>query len=210
VALGLALSLVGTTAGVAAVPGARNAVLGWLGLRSVEVRRVPVLPVLPKGAGAFLDLGRRTSLQSARQAVRFRLLVPARSGLGSPAVYVGRWPVGGRVSLVYAPAPGLPRAVDVTVGMLVTEFLGRQPVGFIQKSLGSGTTAQELTIDRDPAVWIAGRPHVVAFQDVRGVVREDTVRLAGNTLLWRRGQVMIRIEANIPRSAAVAIARSMR
>src|SRR5205823_1349665 len=63
VALGVALSLLGTTAAVAAVPSARNTVLDWLGLRSVQIRRVPVLPAVPKGTGAILELGRLTSLQ---------------------------------------------------------------------------------------------------------------------------------------------------
>jgi hypothetical protein len=209
VALGLALSLLSGTAAVAAVPDARNAVLDWLGLRSVQVRRVPVPPVVPKKA-VSLDLGQRTSLQTASASVRFRVLVPGVSSPGSPAVYRSQWPAGGRVSLVYEPRPGLPRAVAVNVGMLITEFQGEQPVGFIQKSLGPGTTAQELTIDGDPAVWIAGRPHTVVFLDAHGVVREDTMRLAGNTLLWHRGQVLIRIEANLSERAAIRVARSMR
>jgi hypothetical protein len=94
--------------------------------------------------------------------------------------------------------------------MLITEFEGDQPAAFIEKTLGPGTTAEQLTLRGEPAVWISGQPHVVVFRDAHATIREDTLRLAGNTLLWRRGAVLLRIEAHIPEAAALRIARSMR
>jgi hypothetical protein len=207
-----AAALLASSAAVAAVPAARHAVLDWLGLRSVRIQRVPTQPTAP-GPGAprvGLDVGRRTTISGARASVRFSILMPRLARLGDPEVYVSSSPPGGRVTLLYAARPGLPPAVGTGVGMLITEFQGDQPADFIEKTLGPGTTAEQLTLRGEPAVWISGQPHVVVFRDADGTIREDTLRLAGNTLLWRRGAVLLRIEAHIPKTAALRIARSMK
>jgi hypothetical protein len=210
VVIATAAALSVATAAVAAVPSTRHAVLDWLGLRSVRIERVPVRPALPPATHRDLDLGLETSLGAARAAVRFRVLVPRLSILGAPALYLGSAPPGGRVTLLYAPQRGLPPTIAPRVGMLITEFRGLQPVDFIEKTLGPGTTAIRLQIAGEPAEWISGRPHLVVFRDASGIIRQDTLRLAGNTLLWRHGPELIRIEANISKALAVRIARSMR
>jgi hypothetical protein len=204
--------LLAATGAVAAVPATRHAVLDWLGLRSIRIERVPTQPSAPRpGAlGVGLDLGRRTTTSGARASVRFPILTPRLLGLGDAEVYVSSSPPGGRITLLYRARPGLPRAVGSGVGMLITEFRGDQPVDFIEKTLGPGTTAEQLTLQGEPAVWISGQPHVVVFRDADGTIREDTLRLAGNTLLWRRGALLLRIEAHISKAAALRIARSMR
>jgi hypothetical protein len=211
VLMAFAVAVLAATAAVAAVPAARHAVLDWLGLRSVRIERVPTRPTArrPGAAGVGLELGRRATLSGARASVRFPILTPQLAGLGAPEVYVSSSPPGGRVTLLYATRPGLPPAVGRGVGMLITEFQGDQPVAFIEKTLGPGTTAEQLTLRGEPAVWISGQPHVVVFRDADGTIREDTLRLAGNTLLWRRGAVLLRIEAHITEAAAIRIARSM-
>jgi hypothetical protein len=174
----------------------------------VRIIHAPQLPALPPGPiGRNLDLGRRTTIAGARSQVRFAVLVPRSV---PDEVYVSTTPTGGRVTLVYAPRRGLPRATGTGAGMLVTEFLGQQPAGFLQKTLGPGTSAIPATVNSEPAVWISGAPHEVVYLDARGLPREDTLRLAGNTLLWRHGAVLVRIEAHVTLRAALRIARSMR
>jgi hypothetical protein len=204
--------LLAATAAVAAVPAVRHAVLDWLGWRSVRIERVPTQPTAPRpGApGVGLGLGRRTTISGARASVRFLTLTPRLAGLSDPQVYVSSSPPGGRVTLLYPPGSGVPPSVGRKVGMLITEFRGDQPAAFIEKTLGPGTTAEQLTLRGEPAVWISGQPHVVVFRDADGTIREDTLRLAGNTLLWRRGGVLLRIEAHLSKAAALRIARSMR
>jgi hypothetical protein len=195
-------------AAVAAAPGLRHSVLDWLGLRSVHIERVPKLPALPPGrAGGDLGLGTRTTLPGARSHVRFPVFVPA---LAPDEVYVASAPAGGRVMLVYAPRAGIPRSPETHVGMLITEFRGDQPRGFIDKTLGPGTTAEPVTVNGDPGMWIAGRPHEIVYRDANGNIDTDTLRLAGNTLIWRHGEVLVRLEADVSRSAALRIAGSMR
>jgi hypothetical protein len=207
-AIALAALLLMAGAAFAAAPGLRHSVLDWLGLRSVHIQRVPKLPALPPGrAGGDLGLGTRTTLAGARSHAGFHVLVPA---LTPDEVYLARAPGGRRVTLVYAPRAGLPRAHETHVGMLITEFRGDQPPGFMEKTLGPGTTAERATVHGDPAVWIAGRPHEIVYRDATGNVDTDTLRLAGNTLIWRHGEVLVRLEADVSKAAALQIARSMR
>src|SRR5205809_4812203 len=76
-AVAIACALALPAAAIAAVPGARHAVLDWLGLRSVRVRTVPVEPPAPPGPGSRpsgrpgADLGRRATLARARAPLPF-------------------------------------------------------------------------------------------------------------------------------------------
>jgi hypothetical protein len=195
-ALPLAL-LVLAVGGVAAVPSARSAVLRWLGIEGVRIERVPVAPT-PAPSATGLDLGERTTLAPAT-------LVP--SALGPPdAVYAA----GERVTLVYRPRPGLPESEHSGVGALLSQFPGRTNVGFIRKFAGPDTRIERVRVAGEPGFWVAGAPHSLLYEDPTGAIRESPARLAGSTLVWRHGDLTLRLEADIPRSRALAIARSIR
>ena len=118
-ALALVLLLVLAAVTAAAVPAVRDAVLDFLGLQGATVERRTTLPTPPPERP--LDLGRRTTLESAGEGLAFEPLVPA--GLGAPdGVYVGGGVAGGELSLAYLPRPGLPRARSTRLGLLVSEF----------------------------------------------------------------------------------------
>ena len=184
---------------MAAVPDARNAVLEWLGLRSVEVRRVPAPPRVPARPGdRALDLGAPTTLAAARDRLRFRILVPGQPA-ASPRVFVDDTPPGGRVSFLY----DRPR-------LLLIEFRGSSTQTFLEKAVGPGTTIERVRVGGAPGAWIAGRPHGVVFADARGVIRQDATRLAGNVLLWERDGLVLRLEGARTREDALRVARSVR
>jgi hypothetical protein len=177
-------------AGAAAIPGVRH----FLGFGSVRVERVPKLPLRP-GPGAKLALGARTTLADAN--VGFQPLVP--TALGRPAVYVDRTPPGGQLSLLYRNGH-----------LLLTEVQGRVRQQFLQKFVGPGTTVERVTIDGAPGLWIQGALHEVVYEDRKGLIRPDTIRLVGDTLLWRRGPVLLRLEGARRKAEALRIARSLR
>jgi hypothetical protein len=205
-AIAFAVLLLLAGSAVAAVPSLRHSVLDWLGLRSVKIERVPRLPAT--GPGGTLALGERVTLDQARRRVAFPLLVPADR---SPdAVYVDTLPSGGQVALAFKPGRGLPESGTTGLGMLITEFRGEQPFTFLQKTLVPGTTAQRVTVNGGRGVWIAGKPHLVLFTDEHGQIRDYTPRLATNTLIWRQGALLLRLEAHIPKAEALRIAASMR
>jgi hypothetical protein len=190
---------------MAVSPDARSSVLEWLGLKSVEVeRREPTAPPPQPGTlGDELGLGTPVSLEQARERSPF-VSLPQADGLGEPdALYLD----GDSVSMVYGERPGYARANEIGASLLVQEFEARvEP--FIQKSIGQGSELERLTIDGDPAFFISGA-HGFAYEGDADV-RFEEQRLAGNTLLVERGDgLLIRIEGDIERDRAVAIARSI-
>jgi hypothetical protein len=204
-AYGLALLAAGFALTMAVSPDARSAVLEFLGLKSVKIeRREPnAPPPRPGKLGSRLGLGRPATLEQASRRAPY-LRVPAAPGLGRPdAVYLGD----GSVALVYGGRYGYARARSTGVALLVQEFPAR--IGeFIEKSLGQGARLERLRVSGDPAYFITGA-HGFAYLRGRQVGFEEQ-RLAGNTLLVERADgLLVRVEGDLTRDRAVAIARSL-
>src|SRR4051794_35006717 len=122
----LAIALAGLllmAATAAAIPGIREPVLDWLGLRSVHVERVP--RPLPEVPGAKLALGEHVSLAAARKRLAFTPVVAP--GLGTAAAWFDGTPPGGELTLVY-------RNGEV----LLAEVEGGLDRGFVFKFLQPG------------------------------------------------------------------------
>jgi hypothetical protein len=194
----LALALAGLlvlAGGAAAIPGIREPVLDFLGLRSVKIERVPrPLPVVP---GARLGLGQRTALAAARPKLGFEPVV--LSGLGAPVAWVERFPEGGHLSLVYGSGR-----------ILFSEVRGRLLRQYLLKFVGPDAQVDAVRVDGERGVWIHGQPHQYAYADATGDIRTDTVRFAGDVLLWRRGALLLRLEGARSKAEALRIARSAR
>jgi hypothetical protein len=186
IALGALLLLAGSAL---AIPAVRD----WLGLSSVEIKRVP--KPLPVVRGARLALGTHVTLDDARGKLGFRPVLPG--ALGTPSVYYDPVPAGGQFGLVYPH------------GIVITEVEGGL-TPYITKFLPPGTTMNRLTIDGGRALWIHGAFHQYAYADRTGAIRTDSVRTAGDVLLRRHGNLLVRIEGARSRQQAVAIARSAR
>jgi hypothetical protein len=193
-------------AGAGAVPAVRDAVGDLLGLDGATVERVPELP--PSRGG--LDLGRPIALDDAARQSAFPLRLPDDDSLGRPdRVYLRGSGRLGQVTLLYRPAtPGLPEIGSTGVGLLLTQFRGDLNSDLVQKFIGPYTGTKRVRIDGSTGFWIAG-PHTFAYRDADGEVRTEP-RLADSTLLWRRGRVLLRLEANLPLSRALEIARSVK
>jgi hypothetical protein len=192
---------------VMAVPPARSAVLDLLGFGSVRiVREEP----RPSRFGQALGLGDPVTLAQARRRAGFPVRVPAE--VGEPdAVYFYEHPsTGRRVDLVYRERPGLPSSSNTGAGLLVTEFPAvASPL--IEKSIGSGTKVERLTVGGDPAFFLSGREHGFAYLIDPGRSGFEEQRLAGNTLLVERSDgVLLRVEGDASREALVRIAESAR
>jgi hypothetical protein len=195
--LAIALAVVAVAVGaVLAVPPARTAILDWLGLGGVEIRRVDELgEVPPQGR---LVLGERTSLAEALRRSGHPVLVPA--GSGEPdAVYLDSSAPGSPVALVYG-ALEKPR-------LLVLEF---RAAPLIQKTLGAETRAEPVLVNGGGGLWITGPRHEFIYRTVEQDYVTDTQRLAGNTLLWTQGPLTLRLEGDLSKQEALRIARSMR
>ena len=209
VAIAAAVALLAS--GVLALsPRARRAVADFLGLRGERIKVVPSLVPSPAPLGTALQLGQMTTIAGAQEKVPFTILAASAPGLGTPVVYLGYTFPDGQVSFVYPPSPGIPSVGTSGVGILLTEFRGRPDQQFIEKFIAAGTSIQAVTVDGALGYWIAGGVHEIVYLDPDGVPISNTLRLAGNVLLWQRGDVTLRIESSLSLEQALAIARSVR
>jgi hypothetical protein len=202
---------------VGGVTPVRTTVAHWLGIRGIVIETVPRNPTpRPQPTttptptlGERLLLGRQLTLAEARAAVDFPITVPA--SLGDPdAVYLRDATPTKVISLVYLPRSGLPAASTTGVGMLVTQFRATVDQQLFEKLVGPDATVEPVTVNGGAGYFLAGQPHQLAYRDPAGNYFNDDLRLAGNTLIFERGDISIRIEANLTRDAALAIAQSLR
>jgi hypothetical protein len=195
-AVALAVLVVAVGA-IMAVPPARTAILDWLGFGGVEIRRVSELPQVP--SEGRLVLGERVSLDRARALAEHPVLVPDEAGYEQPdAVYVDPFAPGRPVALVYGPLER-PR-------LLVLEF---RAAPLIEKALLGETRVEQVTVDGARGLWIEGPRHEFFYRTLEREAMRDTQRLAGNTLLWTRGPLTLRIEGDLSKAEAIRIAESM-
>jgi hypothetical protein len=212
-AVGLAAVLLAAVVLVAS-PGTREAVARRLGLRGIGVQiggPPPATVTTTPGARLDLGLGDRVTLDEARRRVGFPVVVPSAPGFEQPdAVFVDQAALpGGRVDLVYRARPGLPASQFTDAGLLVTQFQGRPTPEFLKKVAVMGMV-EEVTVGGEPGYWFSGEPHFFTYVDAAGEFREEQTRLAGNTLIWQRGDLTLRLEGELPKDEAIRIAESMR
>lgn len=192
----------------------REAIAGWLDLHT-NIHLVPHPPTpspLPPGPlGERLGLGNSTTLESAQGQIKWRIHIP--SSLGKPdEVYLKQPPTGpsgGEVTLVYAKRADIPATGLTGVSVLVTEARGAVNEVFFQKTIGSDSTIEEVSVGGHKGYWISGSPHNFAFTDATGNFYSETLRLATNTLIFDDGGTIVRIEGNMTRIQALQIANSL-
>ncbi len=197
-----------------ASPGVRSAARDFLHRRGVDIFPVPSVPAPTTHAPSASPIaipGERVSLEAARARMPFAIRLPV--DFGEPdAVYIQRIGTTEAVALVYLAGPGRPAPSNALpdVAALVVEVRAGFDDSFIGKGLGPGTTVEQVKVGGAPGDWIQGQPHFVFYRDAQGNYRQDTVRLAGNTLIWVEGDVTLRLEAQLGRDAALAIAEGFR
>lgn len=203
------IGLVLITVLVLAVSGStRSTVADRLGLSGVSISSDPTVTAT---SGSDLDIGNPTTLDDALRVTGGNLLLPPTDLLGSPDEIDLREADGTiQVSYLYRPDDELPEAGDSGVGLLISQFDGNTNQSFIQKQLGSETTVELTEVNGQTAFWLAGAPHVFFYEHPDGSIREESIRLAANVLLWETNGKTIRIESQLDQASVIAIAESMR
>lgn len=190
--------LAAALAAVLAVPDARSTLRRWLGLGGVEVQLVDRLPAV--SGKALVTLGRPIAPALVREAATFGLVYPD-AALGEPdRIYIAR--DGAEVSFLY----GRPDSVR----LLLTEVDGRLEPAFAKKLVATRTRVEVLQVGGEPALWIEGAPHAFLYLDRRGAVVPGSLRLARNTLIWQRGDLVLRLEGALDRAKALEVAEQLR
>lgn len=123
--------------------------------------------------------GIRVPLAEARNSVDFDVVVPT----GYRAVYLE----GGIVTFVWP-------------DRLLMEFRGDEP--FLKKVTEQDSTVEWVDVSGYAGIWIEGRPHGLFLPG-------GEARLAGNVLIWVRDGVTFRLEGELSRERALAIAGTL-
>jgi hypothetical protein len=196
-AFAIALAVLAVSAAaVMAVPSARTAILRFLHIGAVTVERVETLPPA-RERPLTTGLGRRVSLDDGARSAGFRMLLPP---LDDP---VERVYVRDRVQSALLEVPG-------AGAVLLTEIPGSRQFDYAKKLSAPATRLDEVSVNGAFGIWIEGAPHVVMFEDRSGRTRQFTTRLAGNVLIWTRGDLTLRLEGELTKRRALELARSVR
>jgi hypothetical protein len=179
-------------AGAVALPGARDDVLEFLGLRDVKVQRQQAPP--PNARPELEDdLGRVVSMAEARRVAGFAPLVPAVLGRPDRVRVTAQ-----RISLVYDD----PR-------IFLTEVRGGIDGGYLQKLLYGNTQVRRVRVSGHVGAFISGGEHGYLYVTPGGNVVEDRPLLAGPTLIWEQEGLVLRLEGRFGRKKALQMAESI-
>jgi hypothetical protein len=177
-----------------ATPQGRAVISHVFRFAGVELRQGPG-PARSPGS-AVLPGERQMSLGQARRRVSFPLLVPA--ALGRPGEVVVS-DSGRVVSLIYRRTPyGLVR---------MDEFAGHLDQVYFEKFVQLSNVTR-VEVNGAKGLWI-NNPQVLMYITRDGTPAVASARLTtGNTLIWGTGQVALRLEGKLGKTAALAIASS--
>jgi hypothetical protein len=143
-------------------------------------------------------LGLRVPLAEARRRAAFDLL---ELDDGPDSVYVGDR---GTVWFLY----GRPDAARLLVAQ--TPRLGVDEAFLLKKLVASGTSVERVFVRGEPAYFLSGEPHAVLLVGRDGIPITETARLARDVLVWEEDGRTVRIEGELTREEALALAESLR
>jgi hypothetical protein len=104
------------------------------------------------------------------------------------------------------PGPGETRVVQVEGrDILVSTISGTLSSRMITKTVQSSDQVQEVDVEGAPGLWFAGPAHEIGYESPAG--QPVFERMAGNTLVWQRGDVITRVEGFDDLEDALAFAR---
>lgn len=173
-----------------AAPPVRAAVADWFSFAGVIVHRDPTPG--PSSAPPAPTVDSSTDLEKAKRLIAFAPVLPA--ALGSPQ--------GVEVSADRRVlSMSWTSASDGVVRL--DQFDGQLDYTFAKTAPGVEFTA----VAGDFALWF-DEPHEVVVLNPDGTSRTETARLAGHTLIWQRGGTTLRLEGQLSRGRAIAIAES--
>jgi hypothetical protein len=205
-ALGFAVALALVAGAVLALsPGARSGVADLLDrIPGIQLERRESLPLTRFNDPPYY--GTEIDLEEARARFGRPLRFPAR--LGEPdRVYVRADQPGEMITAIFG-------GDERRARLVFSQWKTGGPTLFY-KVLGGNSEAEYTSVGPNLGVWIHGFDHGVWYfaPGSTGGPHEEHWRaegyLAGNVLAWRSGDVVYRLEADVTKQRALALARSL-
>jgi hypothetical protein len=172
-----------------AVPSARSALLRFFHLRGVTVERVETLPPAFRRS-LQAGLGPERTLAEAARVAGFTPVLPP--GLDVRSAYA-------RLGVIAIPLGG---------GRLLSE-LSVADLGLSKKFAGQATRIEPVRVNGDDGIWLEGGEHVLVYLNRDGTPVVQTLRLAGNTLVWQHRGLTYRLEGPLTEQQALKLAASI-
>ena len=197
----LAAVLVAVLLAALAIPDARSALARFFHIGAARIEVVDELPAVEPQPPEFdleSALGERVSLAEARRRAGYDLLELDEE---PDRVYLGPRD---SVWFLY----GRPDAVRLLVAQ--TPKLSIDEAFIFKKLAAVGTNVETVSVRGKPAYFLSGESHEVMLVDEYDFPVQETLRLARNTLLWEEDGRTLRLEGDLSREEAVAIAESLR
>ena len=66
-----------------------------------------------------------------------------------------------------------------------------------------------MEVDGERGLFVSGDEHFVMYLNDRFEVDDEQTYLAGNVLLWNRGELLLRLEGDFTRAEAVELAEAV-
>lgn len=193
-----------------AVPEARHALADWVGFPGIRIeigdRDNDPSPTVTTIGGSLL-LGEAATIEGAASAVEFDLVVPGAGleGIG-PEVYLNQFQDAPVVSLLYPASNQLPEIGTTGVGLLLMQIDASGNTSMlITKRASAESPPQPVTVDGSNGLWIQGGVLMIDAGDPFWTYQ----RRSGNVLVWEVGGITYRMESDLPRDDAIAIADSL-
>ena len=200
--LGLALVI------AADVPAMARQILRIPGVQIVQVPK-SAAPTPAASATPPTSFGTPTTLAQAH--VEVGAVAPSDPLLGTPdEVYLAGASALRRAILVYRVRSGIPVSPQAGVSALVVEFRGSLDQNLVGKAAGPGTVVEQVSVGDGSGFWLSGSPHQFFYLDEHGNFVQESLRLAGNTLVWQSNGMIYRLEAEVSKDVALRIAASFR
>lgn len=150
-------------------------------------------PVAVPHSLSLIDLGEPATLAEAERQAHFTPELPA--ALGAPdGAYTHPGVDLPAITLVWRPDDGPPLSLTA---IAVAEF-GRKVV--------AATTVEEVAVGDETGLWLIGPHHLQLFGDWQG---SNNLLITSNVLIWVHGGITYRLEGDLSRADAVAIAASL-
>lgn len=195
-----AVAVVMVATGLAVAP-VREAVAGWLGIDAVRIvgvdEIVTGLDETVRGLGEEVSVARAVELGGGVELWPEQLGLPDRLFVKTDGDTLIE------SSVVWLPGAGLPRVGSSGVGALLTRFDGALDGPVVEKTAGADTAVVPVTVGIFPGFWLEGGAHTFGYIGPDGGVVLETLRLAGNTLLWESPVASFRFESGLEMEAAI-------
>lgn len=193
-----------------AVPESRSTVASWLGLGGIRIEFVDKL----------LDRDDRVAIDSTLIVGDEIEVEDASLREGNPVLTLSEIDIerayervdgdSRTISLFYLPSESLPEIGDSGVGALLMQFETPSDFAIMIKKTAfpeDGTFTQVGEVD---GYWVPSGNLIAVPYDPQGAFGLETVsRETGNVLLWQSNGITYRLETNLDRRSAIALAESL-